>query len=145
MTIQKTRYWLALIGVLCIIIILQIPICPSRVVFGVLCPGCGLTRGTLALAQGDLESMLHFNPLAIVLGPLAVWVVLHGLLVSLSWLTPGGKLDLVARLPRSIWIGIFVVLVGVWGARIMGFLGGLPSPLYSPEESLILKRYWFDG
>lgn len=42
----------------------QLPeMCASRSVFGVECPGCGLTRSFIALASGDLSSSFHFHRL----------------------------------------------------------------------------------
>src|SRR5689334_15599836 len=36
-------------------------LCGSRALFGVDCPGCGLTRSTIALAAGDLSQSLQFH------------------------------------------------------------------------------------
>ena len=37
------------------------PVCPLYSVTGILCPGCGLTRGFHALFHGDVLTALHFN------------------------------------------------------------------------------------
>jgi hypothetical protein len=43
---------------------LKLPMmCGSRVLFGVDCPGCGLTRSIIALASGNLQQSLHFHRL----------------------------------------------------------------------------------
>src|SRR5204863_3895983 len=39
------------------------PLCPSRALFGVECPGCGLTRSFVALAAGDLRESWRFHRL----------------------------------------------------------------------------------
>ena len=39
------------------------PICPSRSLFGVECPGCGLTRSFVALAAADLRESWRFHRL----------------------------------------------------------------------------------
>jgi hypothetical protein len=36
-------------------------LCGSRALFGVDCPGCGLTRSIIALAAGDLSQSLQFH------------------------------------------------------------------------------------
>ena len=37
-------------------------ICPSRLLFGVNCPGCGMTRSVLLTLGGDLRGALGVNP-----------------------------------------------------------------------------------
>ena len=52
------------------------PLCPTRALFGVDCPGCGALRGTHDLVTGNLAGALDHNVLLIVFLPLAVvlWV-----------------------------------------------------------------------
>jgi uncharacterized protein DUF2752 len=38
-------------------------LCGSRALFGVECPGCGLTRSFVALARGDLSTSFHYHRL----------------------------------------------------------------------------------
>jgi hypothetical protein len=54
------------------IVALRLPFCPMASVLGVPCPGCGLTRATLALAHGDLKHALELHPLVLVLAPLFI-------------------------------------------------------------------------
>jgi hypothetical protein len=37
-------------------------VCPSRLLFGVNCPGCGMTRSVLLTLGGDLRGALSVNP-----------------------------------------------------------------------------------
>jgi hypothetical protein len=39
------------------------PLCGSRALLGVECPGCGLTRSFIALAHGEVEQSLRFHRL----------------------------------------------------------------------------------
>lgn len=42
---------------------LELPvICPSRLLFGTSCPGCGMTRSVLLTLGGDLRGALEVNP-----------------------------------------------------------------------------------
>ena len=52
------------------------PTCPSLLLTGLYCPGCGTLRMLHDLTQGDLAGALAMNPLALVLLPAVVagWV-----------------------------------------------------------------------
>ncbi len=50
-----------------------LPVCPTKALLGVDCPGCGALRMLYALMHGDFAAALRFNALAVVaLGLLAV-------------------------------------------------------------------------
>jgi hypothetical protein len=51
-------------------------LCLIKNIFGVECPGCGMTRALVYLLHGDLPSALHSNPLALIALPLLgfLWV-----------------------------------------------------------------------
>jgi hypothetical protein len=49
-----------------------IPDCPSRVFFGIDCPGCGGMRGTYSLLHGDISSTVNHNALLLGLYPMLV-------------------------------------------------------------------------
>lgn len=51
------------------------PDCPSRVFFGLDCPGCGGMRGTYSLLHGDVSSAINHNALLLGLYPtlVALW------------------------------------------------------------------------
>jgi hypothetical protein len=56
------------------------PDCPSRVFFGVDCPGCGGLRGTHSLLHGDVSMAINQNVLLLGAYPMAVslwflWIV----------------------------------------------------------------------
>lgn len=37
-------------------------VCPSKLLYGLPCPGCGITRATLMALHGDIIKALAFNP-----------------------------------------------------------------------------------
>jgi hypothetical protein len=51
-------------------------VCPSRIVLGMNCPGCGLTRSFVSLAGGDLRGAMALNPAGPPLFALLVLVVI---------------------------------------------------------------------
>jgi len=55
------------------------PLCPTRALFGLDCPGCGIMRGTHDLITGNPAGALDHNIALVVLVPLA-------LLLWLGWL-----------------------------------------------------------
>lgn len=95
-------------------------VCPLRMAFGIRCPGCGVTRGTLALLRGDWEAALAlhaFTPVFLVGAVvLAVGVAVPG------WAR--GKLaDGIEAVERRT--GITVLVLGA--AAIYGLTRGLVS------------------
>lgn len=97
------------------------PLCPFRNLTGLPCPGCGMTRSLVCCGHGLWAEAARYHPL----GPLAfaalvLWTaarlipecrqaVLHGA----PWI-----------LPVAGWAAV-ALLLGVWGARLTGFL---PAP-----------------
>ncbi|RYZ03617.1 MAG: DUF2752 domain-containing protein [Myxococcales bacterium] len=111
--------------------------------FGVPCPGCGLTRATLALLQGDVHAALHLHPLVWLLTPLFVLFVGSGLLELVRaperepWRASpirwrGRVFNLVAGLVLSLTLG-------VWMLRFAGYFGG-PVKVTSLTAWLTAKR-----
>lgn len=43
-----------------------LPICPTKALFGIDCPGCGSLRMLYALMHGDVASALRYNALGVV-------------------------------------------------------------------------------
>jgi hypothetical protein len=115
----------ALLGAL---VALGVPLCPFAIVTRIPCPGCGLTRATLALLHGHVDEALRFHPLSVVVAPLvvggfgynAVMYVLRG-----RWAA--------AESSQGRWVTVFAIvvgtaMVGVWIARFFGAFGG-PVPV----------------
>ena len=58
------RFWYAIVIVIIYFIVMELVFhntCIIKAVFHIECPGCGLTRATLALLRGDIKSSLHYN------------------------------------------------------------------------------------
>lgn len=115
------------LAVLGVFVLFELPLCPFRTLLGIPCPGCGLTRATEAMLVGDLTTMLHFHPLAPIITPLAVFGIGRATLVYAGALP--SSFDPLRRVPSVVWMVMVIGLLGLWGARAFGLLGGLPDPL----------------
>lgn len=111
--------------------------CPTALFLGVPCPGCGLTRATLALLSGDFAAALHFHPLVFVLAPLFIYALASSLVDYVRGGPSGAPSRLAAwfsaRARYGAAVGLLVVTLGVWGARFAGYFGG-PVPIESISE-----------
>jgi hypothetical protein len=111
----------------------RVPVCPTASIFGIPCPGCGLTRATLAALRGDFTEALHFHPLVFILTPIYV-----GLIGTAAYQYVRGA-ERQSRKNRSLWTSramtvlatsLIALVIGVWGARFFGYFGG-PVPVHS--------------
>ena len=107
-------------------------ICPFRLVFGFSCPGCGLTRASTAMLNGDWAQMWTFHPLAPIILPMVILIFGNLFLQALGWT----KRDFLHRIPLPVTIVFGTILVGVWIARMLGWYGCLPDPL-PPQDGLL--------
>jgi len=118
------------------------PLCPLAGSFGIPCPGCGLTRATLALLHGDVRGALHFHPLVLLLTPLVV---------SITAATAWNLLRAPGRQPRpqpafangrtttALATVLLALTLAVWLARFAGFFGG-PVPVTSMREWVMSRH-----
>lgn len=112
-----------MVGALAVLVSVGFPICPSAALFRQPCPGCGLTRATLALLHGDLGAAMALNPAAPIAAPIT--------LVVLGWMAVRYVRSARTGLPG--WVAWPVALAGVlllvvWAARMLGAWGG-PVPV----------------
>ena len=118
------------------------PLCPLAGSFGIPCPGCGLTRATLALLHGDVRGALRFHPLVWLLTPLVV-----GVAATAAWnllRAPGAPPRAQAllsngRIMTALATLVLALTLGVWLARFAGFFGG-PVPVTSMREWITRTR-----
>ena len=106
------------------------PICASAGLFDKPCPGCGLTRATIAALQGDFDRAFHLHPLFPLITPMYVYLVVS---VTYRCVTGSRTKPLTRKLDGAVSVlaGVTVVLLlGVWIARMFGAFGG-PVPVQS--------------
>lgn len=132
-----------LAGLVALAVRWDFPLCPMASSFGVPCPGCGLTRATLALFHGDVHGALHFHPLVWLLTPLFVLFVGSGLVELLRaperepWRASpirwrGPAFNVAAAL-------VLTLTLAIWALRFAGYFGG-PAPVTSLRAWLAMKR-----
>jgi hypothetical protein len=96
---------------------LALPGCPLMEWIGVPCPGWGLTRSFLAMAQGDWQRAIAFHAFGPIIALGCCWALVH---VSLE-LIRDRKIPLFLgvylRQPR-VQIACFLVLLGYHGTRL---------------------------
>lgn len=126
------------LGVLAVAIWSDFPLCPVAGTFGIPCPGCGLTRATLALLHGDVRSALHFHPLVWLMAPLFVGFVGAAVFELVGDPTNRPRRPLLNWNGRGVTVvAIFVLIamLGVWALRFAGHFGG-PVPVTTLSEWL---------
>ena len=102
----------------------DVPLCPFAILTRHPCPGCGLTRGTLALLHGHLGEALRFHPLVPVVAPLVALVLLWN---AASYVRRGrwsAAEGLQGRWLTTAAATLGVLMLAVWVARFLGALGG---------------------
>ncbi|MEI9936792.1 MAG: DUF2752 domain-containing protein [Pseudomonadota bacterium] len=117
--IQRSLLVATIAGVFAAIVHFRVPFCPLASVLGVPCPGCGLTRATLALAHGDLKHALELHPLVLVLAPLFIWAVSNA---ALGYVRGPRRARptrpwLASRTVTALASALMLATLGVWGAR----------------------------
>ncbi|HEX6764876.1 MAG TPA: DUF2752 domain-containing protein [Polyangiaceae bacterium] len=119
------------------------PACPTALFLGIPCPGCGLTRATLALLHGDFGAALRFHPLVFVLAPLFAVMLGVSLVDYVRGAPPAGPSLLTAHFSKRTRYGaaaaLLVLAFGVWGARFAGYFGG-PVPVESLRSVAARER-----
>ena len=132
---QRWAIAAALMAPLVVAILNEFPICPTAGLFGLPCPGCGLTRATLLFLQGEFARALAFHPLVIPLAPMyfgALGYLGFDLIRGPNGHTPTGTW-LTHR-----WVSVFGVVVlaatmTLWVARFFGYFGG-PVPVQTYQS-----------
>ena len=93
-------------------------VCPSRLLFGVSCPGCGMTRSVLMTLGGDLRGALTANPAGPVL--VVALVLLAAQLLFAARVPEGGASVKRRLLPWASAYGVVVASV-----MLLQWVGGL--------------------
>ena len=78
--------------------------CVVNKLFGVYCPGCGLTRAGVAMMKLDFYQAFRYNALSVILLPLLFITI-----VAFFWEGIFNKSSFVSKIPISFWIVLFLL------------------------------------
>jgi hypothetical protein len=95
-------------------------LCYWRAMFGIDCPGCGLTRCFIACAQGKLAAAWGYNPVGMLLFATVVFQVPYR--PWQLWRLSSGRRELCLIGLPYMMLGISALLIIQWLARLI--LGG---------------------
>lgn len=107
---------------------LGLPPCPSMLLFGKPCPGCGLTTSFTATVHGQFGAAFHAHPL----GP-----ILYGLFTVTAWLCLYGFIKQ-RQMPTDTRAYNFALCFLMIGFFIFGVFRFIETPQVSQTERLPL-------
>lgn len=115
-------------GAIAAVLLLRIPTCPVAIFTRHPCPGCGLTRATLALLRGDVSAAVHMHPLVFIITPVVVLTMAKHAYTYVR----GDDALTHRRRPSGVenaaWIALGAAMILLWIARFLGAFGG-PVPV----------------
>lgn len=87
------------------------PVCPTKLLFGIDCPGCGMMRATHDLVTGNVAGALDHNVLIVVFAPLVVILWVRWLLRCWRGSTPEVTYSQFRRRNAVMYAGLALVLL----------------------------------
>lgn len=104
-------------------------VCPSVLVFGLPCPGCGMSRAAVCLLTGRWQEAMQYNPMAV------FWVA--AILVFFYFRYVKGSLP--GRKPKRFWGAVtllVLVTVAVYALRMYLYFPGEKPLVYTSGNLL---------
>ncbi len=124
---RAVRLFLAA-GGMATLLLLGVPLCPFALLTHQPCPGCGLTRASLALLHGDVHTAAHMHPLVFIVTPVIGLMFTYN---AYAYVRRGkwfASEDLKGRWVNRAWIALGAAMILLWIARFFGAFGG-PVPV----------------
>lgn len=117
-----------LIGVASAIFLLLFYRCPFRLLLGISCPGCGMTRAFCALLRFDLQEAFHAHPLF----PIVLVVAMYDILEK------NGKLCFSEK-TKNGFLAVFGILFLI--LYLMRLITGSDIVQFCPEDGVIFQLH----
>ena len=93
--------------------------CMSRRMFGIPCPGCGLTRGFVSLSRGRVVEAFRLNPMSPILFALCLFQIPYRILCLFGMWEKNSSWAGIKRRLDSLVAPILIALVATWVIRLM--------------------------
>lgn len=85
--------------------------CPFKLITGIDCPGCGLTRAFLSVAKMDIVSAFSFHPMWPVVLIVIVYMLFHKQIVK--------KISVSKTIDTYIYLAMYGLLLITWIIRVL--------------------------
>jgi len=92
--------------------------CMSNKIFGINCPGCGMTRAAVAMMQLNFIEAINYNAFSIILLP-----ILFIGAISMIWESIFKKPTFVYKIPVAFWVILFSTFI-IYGV-VRNFIPGI--------------------
>jgi hypothetical protein len=86
------------------------PLCPTKALFGIDCPGCGCMRGLYSLTHGDLAGAANHNVLLLVFIPIAIVLWIRWVMRAWRGVTPAVSVRSLRLRNRTMIVVLVAIL-----------------------------------
>lgn len=119
--------WLILFALYCVLTTEFLgSACPVYLIFGIPCPGCGMTRAWISLFSGDIAKAFYFHPAFLAAAIIAACVILCGIKPKLKK----------SKVITGIYLVLCVVFLAAYIYRMVVFFPN-EEPINYNENSLL--------
>jgi len=86
------------------------PLCPTKALFGIDCPGCGCMRGLYSLTHGDIAGAADHNLLLLLFVPFAIVLWVRWVMRAWSGVTPAVSVRTFRMRNRAMIVVLIAIL-----------------------------------